>query len=144
MKRNKGYFLLEGIVILGIFTMIITVSTSIFSNSLKIKKSIEGYFYNEINYKNNIEYFLKEIRSGKDMYIDKNKLKYELEIAGKMVSVTYYFSGTSLYRKASNSEKLEVFLDRINGKFLLKDNLLRIIFKFKNKEEEYIIYVQQK
>lgn len=142
--KNKGYLALESIVVLGIISIIISVSFSIFSNSLKVKNKILDFKSREINYRKNIEYFLSEVQQGKNVYIDKNKLKYEILLENKIVGVYYYFSGTSFYRKASNSEKLEEFLEEIKGEFLLENNLLRIKFIFKENEEEYVIYVQEK
>lgn len=142
--KNKGYLALESIVVLGIISIIISVSFSIFSNSLKVKNKILDFKSREINYRKNIEYFLSEVQQGKNVYIDKNKLKYEIFLENKIVGVYYYFSGTSFYRKVSNSEKLEEFLEEIKGEFLLENNLLRIKFIFKENEEEYVIYVQEK
>lgn len=142
--KNKGYLALESIVVLGIISIIISASFLIFSNSLKVKNKILDFKNREINYRKNIEYFLDEIQQGKNVYIDKNKLKYEIFLENKIVGVYYYFSGTSFYRKASNSEKLEEFLEEIKGEFFLENNLLRIKFIFKGKEEEYVIYVQEK
>lgn len=142
--KNKGYLALESIVVLGIISIIISVSFSIFSNSLKVKNKILDFKSREINYRKNIEYFLSEVQQGKNVYIDKNKLKYEIFLENKIVGVYYYFSGTSFYRKASNSEKLEEFLEETKGEFLLENNLLRIKFIFKENEEEYVIYVQEK
>lgn len=146
--KNKGYFMLEGIIVLGILTMIITISFSIFSNSLKIKDTTIKYFNSEINYRKNIEYFLKEANKGKNMFIDNNKLNYKIFIEengkSKEINLTYYFSGNMFFRKASNSEKREVFLDNIKGNFKLKNNLLRIDFIYKGQEEEYIIYAKEK
>lgn len=142
--KNKGYLALESIVVLGIISIIISASFLIFSNSLKVKNKILDFKNREINYRKNIEYFLDEIQQGKNVYIDKNKLKYEIFLENKIVGVYYYFSGISFYRKASNSEKLEEFLEEIKGEFFLENNLLRIKFIFKGKEEEYVIYVQEK
>lgn len=142
--KNKGYLALESIVVLGIISIIISVSFLIFSNSLKVKNKILDFKNREINYRKNIEYFLDEIQQGKNVYIDKNKLKYEIFLENKRVAVYYYFSGTSFYRKASNSEKLEEFLEGIKGDFFLENNLLRIKFVFKGNEEEYVAYVQEK
>ena len=142
--KNKGYLALESIVVLGIISVIISASFLIFSNSLKVKNKILDFKNREINYRKNIEYFLDEVQQGKNVYIDKNKLKYEIFLENKIVGVYYYFSGTSFYRKASNSEKLEEFLEEIKGDFFLENNLLRIKFIFKGNEEEYVIYVQEK
>lgn len=142
--KNKGYLALESIVVLGIISIIISASFLIFSNSLKVKNKILDFKNREINYRKNIEYFLDEIQQGKNVYIDKNKLKYEIFLENKIVGVYYYFSGTSFYRKASNSEKLEEFLEGIKGDFFLENNLLRIKFVFKGNEEEYVAYVQEK
>lgn len=142
--KNKGYLALESIVVLGIISIIISASFLIFSNSLKVKNKILDFKNREINYRKNIEYFLDEIQQGKNVYIDKNKLKYEIFLENKIVGVYYYFSGTSFYRKASNSEKLEEFLEGIKGDFFLENNLLRIKFIFKGNEEEYVVYVQEK
>ena len=142
--KNKGYLALESIVVLGIISVIISASFLIFSNSLKVKNKILDFKNREINYRKNIEYFLDEVHQGKNVYIDKNKLKYEILLENKKVVVYYYFSGTSFYRKASNSEKLEEFLEEIKGEFFLENNLLRIKFIFKGNEEEYVIYVQEK
>lgn len=142
--KNKGYLALESIVVLGIISIIISVNFSIFSNSLKVKNRILDFKNREINYRKNIEYFLNEVQQGKNVYIDKNKLKYEIFLENKIVRVYYYFSGTSFYRKASNSEKLEEFLEEIKGDFFLENNLLRIKFIFREKEEEYVVYVQEK
>lgn len=142
--KNKGYLALESIVVLGIVSIIISASFLIFSNSLKVKNKILDFKNREMNYRKNIEYFLDEVHQGKNVYIDKNKLKYEILLENKKVVVYYYFSGTSFYRKASNSEKLEEFLEEIKGEFFLENNLLRIKFIFKGKEEEYVIYVQEK
>lgn len=142
--KNKGYLALESIVVLGIISVIISASFLIFSNSLKVKNKILDFKNREINYRKNIEYFLDEIQQGKNVYIDKNKLKYEIFLENKIVGVYYYFSGTSFYRKASNSEKLEEFLEGIKGDFFLENNLLRIKFVFKGNEEEYVAYVQEK
>lgn len=142
--KNKGYLALESIVVLGIISIIISASFLIFSNSLKVKNKILDFKNREINYRKNIEYFLDEIQQGKNVYIDKNKLKYEIFLENKIVGVYYYFSGTSFYRKASNSEKLEEFLEGIKGDFFLENNLLRIKFIFKGNEEEYVAYVQEK
>lgn len=142
--KNKGYLALESIVVLGIISVIISASFLIFSNSLKVKNKILDFKNQEINYRKNIEYFLDEVQQGKNVYIDKNKLKYEIFLENKIVGVYYYFSGTSSYRKASNSEKLEEFLEEIKGEFFLENNLLRIKFIFKGNEEEYVIYVQEK
>lgn len=142
--KNKGYLALESIVVLGIISIIIFASFLIFSNSLKVKNKILDFKNREINYRKNIEYFLDEIQQGKNVYIDKNKLKYEIFLENKIVGVYYYFSGTSFYRKASNSEKLEEFLEGIKGDFFLENNLLRIKFVFKGNEEEYVAYVQEK
>ena len=142
--KNKGYLALESIVVLGIISIIISASFLIFSNSLKVKNKILDFKNREINYRKNIEYFLDEIQQGKNVYIDKNKLKYEIFLKNKIVGVYYYFSGTSFYRKASNSEKLEEFLEGIKGDFFLENNLLRIKFVFKGNEEEYVAYVQEK
>ena len=142
--KNKGYLALESIVVLGIISIIISASFLIFSNSLKVKNKILDFKNREINYRKNIEYFLDEIQQGKNVYIDKNKLKYEIFLENKIVGVYYYFSGTSFYRKASNSEKLEEFLEGIKGDFFLENNLLRIKFVFKGNEEEYVVYVQEK
>ena len=142
--KDKGYLALESIVVLGIISVIISASFLIFSNSLKVKNRILYFKNREINYRKNIEYFLDEVHQGKNVYIDKNKLKYEIFLENKRVGVYYYFSGTSFYRKASNSEKLEEFLEEIKGEFFLENNLLRIKFIFKGNEEEYVIYVQEK
>ena len=142
--KNKGYLALESIVVLGIISIIISASFLIFSNSLKVKNKILDFKNREINYRKNIEYFLDEVHRGKNVYIDKNKLKYEIFLENKIVGVYYYFSGTSFYRKASNSEKLEEFLEEIKGEFFLENNLLRIKFIFKRNEEEYVAYVQEK
>ena len=142
--KNKGYLALESIVVLGIISIIISASFLIFSNSLKVKNKILDFKNREINYRKNIEYFLDEVHQGKNVYIDKNKLKYEIFLENKIVGVYYYFSGTSFYRKASNSEKLEEFLEGIKGDFFLENNLLRIKFVFKGNEEEYVAYVQEK
>ena len=142
--KNKGYLALESIVVLGIISIIISASFLIFSNSLKVKNKILDFKNREINYRKNIEYFLDEVHRGKNVYIDKNKLKYEIFLENKIVGVYYYFSGTSFYRKASNSEKLEEFLEGIKGDFFLENNLLRIKFVFKGNEEEYVAYVQEK
>lgn len=142
--KNKGYLALESIVVLGIISIIISASFLIFSNSLKVKNKILDFKNREINYRKNIEYFLDEVQQGKNVYIDKNKLKYEIFLENKIVGVYYYFSGTSFYRKASNSEKLEEFLEGIKGDFFLENNLLRIKFVFKGNEEEYVAYVQEK
>ena len=142
--KDKGYLALESIVVLGIISLIISASFLIFSNSLKVKNKILDFKNREINYRKNIEYFLDEIQQGKNVYTDKNKLKYEILLENKKVVVYYYFSGTSFYRKASNSEKLEEFLEEIKGEFFLENNLLRIKFIFKGNEEEYVIYVQEK
>lgn len=142
--KNKGYLALESIVVLGIISIIISASFLIFSNSLKVKNKILDFKNREINYRKNIEYFLDEIQQGKNVYINKNKLKYEIFLENKRVAVYYYFSGTSFYRKASNSEKLEEFLEEIKGEFFLENNLLRIKFIFKGNEEEYVVYVQEK
>lgn len=142
--KNKGYLALESIVVLGIISIIISASFLIFSNSLKVKNKILDFKNREINYRKNIEYFLDEIQQGKNVYIDKNKLKYEIFLENKIVGVYYYFSGISFYRKASNSEKLEEFLEEIKGEFFLENNLLRIKFIFKGNEEEYVVYVQEK
>lgn len=142
--KNKGYLALESIVVLGIISIIISASFLIFSNSLKVKNKILDFKNREINYRKNIEYFLDEIQQGKNVYINKNKLKYEIFLENKIVGVYYYFSGTSFYRKASNSEKLEEFLEGIKGDFFLENNLLRIKFVFKGNEEEYVAYVQEK
>lgn len=142
--KNKGYLALESIVVLGIISVIISASFLIFSNSLKVKNKILDFKNREINYRKNIEYFLDGVQQGKNVYIDKNKLKYEIFLENKIVGVYYYFSGTSFYRKASNSEKLEEFLEGIKGDFFLENNLLRIKFVFKGNEEEYVAYVQEK
>ena len=142
--KNKGSLALESIVVLGIISIIISASFLIFSNSLKVKNKILDFKNREINYRKNIEYFLDEVHRGKNVYIDKNKLKYEIFLENKIVGVYYYFSGTSFYRKASNSEKLEEFLEGIKGDFFLENNLLRIKFVFKGNEEEYVAYVQEK
>ncbi|WP_300328592.1 hypothetical protein [Fusobacterium sp.] len=146
--KNRGYLMLEGIIALGILTMIITISFSIFSNSMGIKEKSINYFSREVNYRKNIEYFLEEVKSGKNMFIDNNKLYYEIFIKEngepKKIILNYYFSGNMFFRKASNSEKREVFLDEIKGDFKLKNNLLRINFIYRGQEEEYIIYVKEK
>lgn len=142
--KNKGYLVLESVVVLGIISIILSISFVIFSNSLKIKNRILNFQSLELNYRKNINYLLDEIDQGKNVYIDKNKLKYQIFCEGKSIEVYYYFSGTSFYRKVSNSEKLEEFLEKIKGKFSLKNNLLRISFIFKGIEEEYVIYVHQK
>lgn len=146
--KNRGYLMLEGIIALGILTMIITISFSIFSNSMRIKEKSVNYFSREVNYRKNIEYFLEEVKSGKNMFIDNNKLYYEIIIKEngepKKIILDYYFSGNMFFRKASNSEKREVFLDEIKGDFKLKNNLLRINFIYRGQEEEYIIYVKEK
>lgn len=144
--RNRGYFVLEGIVVLGIFTIILTISFFIFSNSMKIKENILKISNIEINYRRNINYMLKDIKNGKNLTFDGTKLKYKKNIIenniSKEIEISYYFLGTSLIRKASNSEKYESFLENIKGKFFLKDNLLGIELKFKNREEEYVVYIQ--
>lgn len=146
--KNRGYLMLEGIIALGILIMIITISFSIFSNSMGIKEKSINYFSREVNYRKNIEYFLEEVKSGKNMFIDNNKLYYEIIIKEngepKKIILDYYFSGNMFFRKASNSEKREVFLDEIKGDFKLKNNLLRINFIYRGQEEEYIIYVKEK
>lgn len=142
--KNKGYLALESVVILGVISIIISISFLIFSNSLEIKNKILDFKNREINYRKNIEYFLNEVQQGKNVYIDKNKLKYQIFLENKMVEVYYYFLGTSFYRKASNSEKLEEFFEEIKGEFFLENNLLRIKFIFKENEEEYVIYVREK
>lgn len=144
--KNKGYFILEGIVVLGIFTTILTVSFSIFSNSMKIKNNLLNISNIEINYRRNIDYMLKEIKNGKELNLDTDRLKFRKNIIenniSKEIEITYYFSGTSLLRKASNSEKYESFLENIKGEFSLKENLLNLILKFKDREEEYVVYIQ--
>lgn len=144
--KNKGYFILEGIVVLGIFTTILTVSFSIFSNSMKIKNNLLNISNIEINYRRNIDYMLKEIKNGKELNLDTDRLKFRKNIIenniSKEIEITYYFSGTSLLRKASNSEKYESFLENIKGEFSFKENLLNLILKFKDREEEYVVYIQ--
>lgn len=142
--RNRGYLALESIVVLGIISILISTSFLIFSNSLKVKNKILNFQSLEINYRKNIDYFLDELEQGKNMYIDKNKLRYQIFSEGKDIDVYYFFSGLSFYRKASNSEKLEEFLENIKGEFSLKNNLLRVKFIFKENEEEYVVYVHQK
>ncbi|MCI6153317.1 MAG: hypothetical protein MR673_09370 [Fusobacterium perfoetens] len=144
--KNKGYFILEGIVVLGIFTTILTVSFSIFSNSMKIKNNLLNISNIEINYRRNIDYMLKEIKNGKELNLDTDRLKFRKNIIenniSKEIEITYYFSGTSLLRKASNSEKYESFLENIKGEFSFKENLLNLLLKFKDREEEYVVYIQ--
>ncbi|WP_027128709.1 hypothetical protein [Fusobacterium perfoetens] len=144
--KNKGYFILEGIVVLGIFTTILTVSFSIFSNSMKIKNNLLNISNIEINYRRNIDYMLKEIKNGKELNLDMDRLKFRKNIIenniSKEIEITYYFSGTSLLRKASNSEKYESFLENIKGEFSFKENLLNLLLKFKDREEEYVVYIQ--
>lgn len=146
--KNKGYLMLEGIIALGILTMIITINFSIFSNSMKIKEKSIEYFNKEMDYRKNIEYFLKEAKSGKNMFMNNNKLYYEIFIKEKgepkKIILNYYFSGNMFFRKASNSEKREIFLDEIKGNLKLKNNLLRVNFIYRGQEEEYIIYVKEK
>ena len=85
--KNKGYLALESIVVLGIISVIISASFLIFSNSLKVKNKILDFKNREINYRKNIEYFLDEVQQGKNVYIDKNKLKYEIFLENKIVGV---------------------------------------------------------
>ncbi|NME36261.1 hypothetical protein [Fusobacterium sp. FSA-380-WT-3A] len=143
--KNKGYFILEGIVVLGIFTTILTVSFSVFSNSMKIKNNLLNISNVEINYRRNIDYMLKEIKNGKKLNLDIDRLKFRKNIIenniSKEIEITYYFSGTSLLRKASNSEKYESFLENIKGEFSFKENLLNLVLKFKDREEEYVVYI---
>ena len=61
-------------------------------------KKILDFKNREINYRKNIEYFLDEVQQGKNVYIDKNKLKYEIFLENKIVGVYYYFSGTSFWK----------------------------------------------
>ena len=144
--KNRGYFTLEAIIVLGLFVLILTSSSLLFSTNINVKNTIKNFTQGEINYKNNIIYFSKEIKNSKNIKLLRNRLSYEKNIiennAIKLIIVKYYFSGTNLYREQSNKEKIEIFLDNIQGEFVLNNNLLRFNIKYKNREEEYVYFVQ--
>ncbi len=141
--KKKGYFTLEAVIVLGLFLLIGGSSLFILSSSLKVQNKIWRFSASQMDYRKNIDYFIEEIKEGKDIEVFEKKLSYYItSIEGKNIKITYSFLGINLYRRESDTNQNQIFLENTNGSFNMEDGFLRLKIIIDNKEEEYVFYIK--
>lgn len=151
-KCNRGFLLIESLVVMGIFAIFISITFPLIKEGVKIKKEIKK---NTSFYKKN--YFLlknikEEVNNSSNITVFNNgnslKLNKNIYENGKLIPVviTYEFkdsfydkSFTRQVKKDNHNLKAEVIFDLKDGKFFYEDNFLKVKFIFqKSNEEEFI------
>lgn len=146
--NKKGIFLLEGIIVLGIFAIFISISLPVIKNSILIKSIIKSEVTYNRNFVSVMDSINREIKNYNELNIEDrgNQLTIINNIykEGKYIQnkVRYYFgSDRTLRRKEvidNISKKEESILEDVKGNFFEEDGFIKLKIKYKNKEEEYV------
>ena len=146
--NRKGIFLLEGVIVLGIFAIFISISLPMIKNSILIKSIIKSEIAYNRNFTSVMNSISREIKNYSELNIEDrgNQLTIINNIykEGKYIQnkVRYYFvSDRTLRRKEiidNISKKEESILEDVKGNFFEEDGFIKLKIKYKNKEEEYV------
>lgn len=149
--KKKGFFLMEEIIVLTIFSLLISITLPMIKNSLKIKRIIKK----EIKYNRNFIYIMENIleeiknskritilKNGNQILIEKNILENEKL---KTIKIYYTFIGSYLgkqfIRKVYKNEKFfkdDIVYDNVTGHFFEEDGYIKLKIIYNQHKEEYI------
>lgn len=150
--KKKGFFLLEELMILTIFSIFLKISFPLIKNTLRIKKHVEKEIKYNRNFIYTIENILKESENCDEIKIldDGEKLLVRKKIyednIPKNLKIYYYFYGSFLGKRFvrkvfidKHFSKNDILFDNVTGNFFEEDNFIKLKIKYdRNKEEEYI------
>lgn len=148
--KNTGFFLMEGLVALGIFSIFLSLTLPLIKTSLKLKTIVKR----EAKYNRNF-YFLmddiqNEIKNSSKVYLSKDKKCLTIEkyydYDFKKMKINYCFKDflwskefTRTIQTKDTKFKEELLFRNIKGRFFIEDGFIKMRMKVqKNREEEYI------
>lgn len=151
-EKRKGIFLLEGVIVAGIFAVFMSFALPFIKQSINLKNTLRK----ELRYNRNFIYVIENIRREAENFKEINILSDGKGIEGiqeiyqngkyKKIKTVYKFTG-SMYGSqfvryvVVNGEKFkdDIVFEKIKGKFFEEDGFIKLKIAYKiSKEEEYI------
>lgn len=152
MKKNKGMFLTDAIICMGIFSIFMSLTFPLIKESIRIR----GVVRKELRYNRNFMYIMdnikKEVENSEKIEILKDGQILEItknifeKDKNKKMRVVYKFTGSiygsRLLRYVTiDGQKLkdDIVFETVKGKFFEEDGFIKVRILYKtSKEEEYI------
>ncbi|WP_300393092.1 type II secretion system protein [Fusobacterium sp.] len=152
MKKNKGMFLTEAIICMGIFSIFMSLTFPLIRESIRIRSVVRK----ELRYNRNFMYIMdnikKEVENSEEIEISKDGKILEItknifeKDKNKKMRVVYKFTGSiygsRLLRYVTiDGQKLkdDIVFETVKGKFFEEDGFIKVRISYKtSKEEEYI------
>ncbi len=150
-EKRKGFFLLEGVIVAGIFAVFMSFALPFIKQSINLKNTVRK----ELRYNRNFIYVMeninREIKNSREIKIlNDGKLEAIKDIYEdgecKTIKVVYYFTGkeygSSFIRyTVVDGQRLkdDIVFESVKGKFFEEDGFIKLRIAYKtSKEEEYI------
>ena len=150
--KNKGIFLIEAVISLGIFAIFMSLTLPLIKDSIRVRNIIKKEIRYNRNFISVMENIKKELENSEEIKILDNGNKVEIikkiyeKQEEKTLKIVYKFSGSNygsqfLRYVVINNERFkdDIVFENIKGKFFEEDGFIKIKISYKTlKEEEYV------
>ena len=150
--KNKGIFLIEAVISLGIFAIFMSLTLPLIKDSIRVRNIVKKEIRYNRNFISIMENIKKELENNEEIKILDNGNRVEIikkiyeKQEEKTLKIVYRFSGSNygsqfLRYVVINNERFkdDIVFENIKGKFFEEDGFIKIKISYKTlKEEEYI------
>lgn len=150
--KNKGIFLIEAVISLGIFAIFMSFTLPLIKDSIRVRNIVKKEIRYNRNFISVMENIKKELENSEEIKILDNGNRVEIikkiyeKQEEKTLKIVYRFSGSNygsqfLRYVVINNERFkdDIVFENIKGKFFEEDGFIKIKISYKTlKEEEYI------
>lgn len=150
--KNKGIFLIEAVISLGIFAIFMSLTLPLIKDSIRVRNIVKKEIRYNRNFISVMENIKKELENSEEIKILDNGNRVEIvkkiyeKQEEKTLKIVYRFSGSNygsqfLRYVVINNERFkdDIVFENIKGKFFEEDGFIKIKISYKTlKEEEYI------
>lgn len=150
--KNKGIFLIEAVISLGIFAIFMSLTLPLIKDSIRVRNIVKKEIRYNRNFISVMENIKKELENSEEIKILDNGNRIEIikkiyeKQEEKTLKIVYRFSGSNygsqfLRYVVINNERFkdDIVFENIKGKFFEEDGFIKIKISYKTlKEEEYI------
>lgn len=150
--KNKGIFLIEAVISLGIFAIFMSLTLPLIKDSIRVRNIVKKEIRYNRNFISVMENIKKELENSEEIKILDNGNRVEIikkiyeKQEEKTLKIVYRFSGSNygsqfLRYIIINNERFkdDIVFENIKGKFFEEDGFIKIKISYKTlKEEEYI------
>lgn len=150
--KNKGIFLIEAVISLGIFAIFMSLTLPLIKDSIRVRNIVKKEIRYNRNFISVMENIKKELENSEEIKILDNGNRIEIikkiyeKQEEKTLKIVYRFSGSNygsqfLRYVVINNERFkdDIVFENIKGKFFEEDGFIKIKISYKTlKEEEFI------